>query len=100
MTADIITFGALKKCEKCSGQFLFNKNGYLCSGYITGYTKCMNFVKAPARSICKINKFISEEHDKLSKKLKIQERAVKSVAAPSLAVYSEKIKKEEPSTNG
>lgn len=31
-SADILTFGRLPKCEKCKGDYVFNKTGYFCNG--------------------------------------------------------------------
>ncbi|KAJ8919846.1 hypothetical protein NQ315_006375 [Exocentrus adspersus] len=48
--ADAMTFGALLPCPKCkTGQLVFNKIGYVCTGNITEWTKCPNVEKEPKR---------------------------------------------------
>lgn len=32
--ADILTFGRLPKCDKCKGDYEFNKTGYFCNGWL------------------------------------------------------------------
>lgn len=56
--ADILTFGALYKCQKCfQGDMIFTKYGYTCNGMIDEWVKCGNSDNMPLRLKC----FIPQE---------------------------------------
>lgn len=92
--ADVITFGAIVPCTKCkNGNFVFGNSAYLCTGHLSEWAKCDNIVKEPKRKECVIPKDIKSEYSFLSKKRKVQTRAVKTVA-PMNIVKTEIVKKE------
>lgn len=53
--ADIVTFGALEKCQKCQkGEMMFTNRGYVCNGMINEWTKCGKLEVRPLRKPCVI----------------------------------------------
>lgn len=75
-----MTFGALKPCEKCKGQLVFSKAGYVCTGNLTEWTKCAAVVKEPKRVAFKVPKEFAETYQFLkSYKYKSRTRVVKDV---------------------
>lgn len=62
--ADGMTFGALKKCEKCSGQLSFRSGvGYKCHGHISEWSRCENTTSKPARVAFKVPKELKENYE-------------------------------------
>lgn len=90
--ADIMTFGALKRCEKCNGQFVFNKSNYICSGELSEWVKCEATTTTPVRSECKMPSDLVTEYPQLQKNYSVEVRALRYVP-PSTPVF--KVKKEE-----
>lgn len=98
LLSDILTFGALKPCPECGGQFRFDNKGYICTGSATEWSKCVYTTKEPKRVPTKIPLDIAEDHKFLAKyKCKVQNRHIPyyQQSADSLAV-----KKEEDTTDG
>jgi poly [ADP-ribose] polymerase 1 len=93
--ADIMTFGSLEPCKTCkTGQFVFDKPGYVCSGDLTEWVKCMQVEKDPKRRKCKIPEDLATKYNFLAKyKSKVQKRIIKYFA-PS-GQYMVNPKKEE-----
>ncbi|XP_018335477.1 poly [ADP-ribose] polymerase [Agrilus planipennis] len=90
--SDLMTFGALLPCEKCKGQLIFHKYGYICTGDLTEWAKCTNFVKIPKRKKCVIPNNLKKEYSFLKKyKYKKMDRAVKE----GLPASSTIVKKDE-----
>ncbi|KAL1517903.1 hypothetical protein ABEB36_001606 [Hypothenemus hampei] len=85
--SDIITFGALKRCEECmNGQLVFNKVGYICTGHLNEWTKCSAIIKTPERKKFKVPKELKEKYPFLKKyKFVAGERVVKDIN-PSVPV--------------
>jgi poly [ADP-ribose] polymerase 1 len=79
---DIMTFGALEPCKTCkTGQFVFDKPGYVCSGDLTEWVKCMQVEKDPKRCKCKIPEELAAKYSFLAKyKSKVQKRFIKYFA--------------------
>lgn len=51
--ADLLTFGALYKCQICfNGDMIFMKHGYTCNGMVDEWVKCSNFDEKPMRLKC------------------------------------------------
>lgn len=96
LVCDVLTFGALKRCKKCkTGQYVFNKSGYICTGDLSEWVKCANLEKDPPRKPCVISRELKEQYSFLKKyKGKVQTRAIKYVP-PSAPSSLEPIKKEE-----
>ncbi|XP_065898038.1 poly [ADP-ribose] polymerase 1-like isoform X3 [Dysidea avara] len=47
---DGIAFGALQRCPTCTkGQLIFNGAQYVCTGYLTSWTKCTHSTREPDR---------------------------------------------------
>lgn len=91
--SDILTFGALAKCQKCKkGDMIFAKFGYKCNGMVDEWTHCGNFTDKPLRSKCKIPSDLKKDDGEagfFSKyKSKVEDRAVRKGAL-------EAVKKEE-----
>jgi poly [ADP-ribose] polymerase len=62
--SDIMTFGALERCDECSGQFVFCSGvGYQCRGNLTGWTKCQNTTLEPKRKPFKVPPELSSDHE-------------------------------------
>ncbi|XP_050742158.1 poly [ADP-ribose] polymerase isoform X5 [Drosophila biarmipes] len=65
--ADLLTFGAIESCSECaSSQFIFNRNGYICNGNLSEWTKCTKLVAKPTRSACQITKELRERYPLLN----------------------------------
>ncbi|XP_061668275.1 poly [ADP-ribose] polymerase 1 [Syngnathoides biaculeatus] len=47
--ADGMAFGALERCEGCSGQLVFKGDAYYCTGDISSWTKCVYKTTQPSR---------------------------------------------------
>lgn len=47
--ADVLTFGALKPCQLCKGQYVFRNSNYICNGNSSEWAKCENVLKEPPR---------------------------------------------------
>lgn len=62
--ADLMTFGSLGRCPKCStGQLVFRSGfGYQCLGYITDWTKCEAIYEKPKRATFKVPKELKTEY--------------------------------------
>ncbi|KAL5288318.1 PARP1 family protein [Megaselia abdita] len=94
--ADLLTFGALRRCEVCKeGQFLFNNSGYLCTGSISEWAKCANLVKEPPRKRCRISEAMQEEFSFLKKVKKSPENRYIRYLAPSTSTLQKRVKKED-----
>jgi poly [ADP-ribose] polymerase len=63
--SDIMTFGALERCEECKGgQFVFCSGvGYQCQGNLTEWTKCQNTTLEPKRKPFEVPPELSSEHE-------------------------------------
>lgn len=76
--ADGIMFGALENCPECKdGKLVLSstKNGYKCTGNISGWTACTYLTQKPERRNWIIPSDLKKENDFLKKiKLKIRER--------------------------
>lgn len=82
-------YGAIEPCDKCNnGNFIFGNSAYLCDGNISEWAKCDNVMKEPKRIPIKIPKSIHDKHKFLSKKFKVQTRAMKDI----VPVFSNKTK--------
>lgn len=78
--ADILTFGALAKCQKCKkGDMMFSKYGYTCNGMLDEWSACLNFTDKPLRLKCKIPSELKKEKDDFFSKYKskVEDRAVR-----------------------
>lgn len=65
--ADVIYFGAMAPCTKCSeGKFRFGNTEYLCDGYINPWVECDNVVKEPERRDVEIPSNIKNAHSFLA----------------------------------
>lgn len=95
MLADIMTFGALEKCSKCpDGRFIYGKQGYICTGNLTEWTKCENLVREPLRSAVKFPSALKKNCEFLKKfKGVLQHRVIKF--APITNLVNRYVKKEE-----
>lgn len=83
LVAEILTFGSLEPCPDCAGQFVFSKNGYVCTGRISDWAKCENFTKEPARKQCQIPSWLINHF--AGRKVVVQNRALNCVEASSTA---------------
>lgn len=90
--ADIMTFGALKKCAKCQGQLVFNKSNYICTGNLSEWVKCETMTTEPERTVCKLPSDLVTAHPGLKASNKVQHRALRYVP-PSVSAL--RVKKEE-----
>lgn len=82
--ADILTFGALAKCQKCTkGDMIFSKYGYTCNGMIDEWSGCLHFTEKPLRVKCKIPAELKKEEDSFFTKYKskVEDRAVRPATA-------------------
>ncbi|XP_074645175.1 poly [ADP-ribose] polymerase 1-like [Tubulanus polymorphus] len=53
--SDGMVFGALKPCPECKGQLVYSSTGgYVCTGNISEWTKCMYVTKTPQKTQFKI----------------------------------------------
>lgn len=94
---DILTFGALKPCPKCNGQYVLQKSAYMCEGNLTEWVKCLNTDKKPPRVPTKVPSEIKKAFSFLEKyKSVVSDRVIKYVP-PSLNTTMKKVKKEETS---
>lgn len=92
---DILTFGALKKCPKCQGQYVLQKSAYICEGNLTEWVKCLNSDPKPPRVPTKVPSDVKAEFPFLAKyKSVVSDRVIKYVP-PSLNTTMKKVKKEE-----
>ncbi|KAK2581903.1 hypothetical protein KPH14_002360 [Odynerus spinipes] len=95
--ADILTFGALKPCPKCSGQLKYVSGlGYKCTGDATEWAKCEYVTQDPKRKKCVIPKELKDTSPALAFKPKVSQRLIK-VTAPST---SSAVKKEDEVDTG
>ncbi|KZC08363.1 PREDICTED: poly [ADP-ribose] polymerase [Dufourea novaeangliae] len=96
--SDIICFGTLKPCPKCTGQLVYNSGlGYKCTGDMTEWTKCEYVTHDPKRKKCSIPSDLKQEYPDLkSLKPKVKKRLIK-VTAPST---SSLVKKEDTVDSG
>lgn len=96
--SDILTFGALKPCTKCGGQFVLQKSAYICEGNLTEWVKCLTAEAKPARVPAIIPDEIKLQFRFLAKyKSVVSDRVIKYVP-PSLSTTMKKVKKEEELT--
>ncbi|CAG9815964.1 unnamed protein product [Phaedon cochleariae] len=66
--ADLMTFGVLARCKTCKGgQLVFSKGGYTCTGDLTQWTKCTEFVRVPKRKTFKVPPDLQERYPFLKK---------------------------------
>jgi len=76
--ADGVLFGALELCPECkNGRLVLSttKNGYKCTGNVSGWTACTYLTQKPARKMWLIPTDLRKESDFLTKiKLKVRER--------------------------
>ncbi|XP_013925201.1 PREDICTED: poly [ADP-ribose] polymerase 1 [Thamnophis sirtalis] len=84
--ADGMAYGALLPCEECKGQFVFKSNAYYCTGYITGWTKCVAKTQMPNKKEWKIPKKLREIPYLKKFKFKKQDRAFLPEAASTNSV--------------
>lgn len=92
---DMLTFGALKPCSKCGGQYVLQKSAYVCEGQLTEWVKCLNSEAKPERVPTKIPEDIKKQFPFLGKyKSVVSDRVIKYVP-PSLNTTMKKVKKEE-----
>lgn len=92
---DILTFGALKPCPKCGGQYVLQKSAYVCEGNLTEWVKCLNSEVKPPRKPAKLPDDIKKQFSFLAKyKSVVSDRVIKYVP-PSLSTTMKKVKKEE-----
>lgn len=96
---DMVCFGALKPCPKCSGQLVYQSGlGYKCSGDLTEWTKCEYVTQNPKRKQFTVPSDIREAYPELKLKSKVKQRIVKVTAAASASSSSSStamVKKEE-----
>ncbi|XP_044593172.1 poly [ADP-ribose] polymerase [Cotesia glomerata] len=93
--ADLLVFGSLPPCDKCSGQFRFKSGlGYRCMGNITEWTKCENMSVDPKRSKVTIPGALKEKYDFFASYKSKPERRIVRVTAPS-GVNVTGVKKED-----
>lgn len=87
--ADLLTFGALDKCDKCTkGQFYYMNSGFLCTGYKSEWSKCKNLVKKPPRTMCIIPESLSKYEFLAKVKTQPEDRLFRYVA-PSQSTLAE-----------
>ncbi|KXJ68804.1 hypothetical protein RP20_CCG001602 [Aedes albopictus] len=92
---DILTFGALKPCPKCKGQYVLQKSAYMCEGNLTEWVKCLHTDTKPPRVPTKVPSEIKKAFPFLEKyKSVVSDRVIKYVP-PSLSTTMKKVKKEE-----
>ncbi|ODN00096.1 Poly [ADP-ribose] polymerase [Orchesella cincta] len=85
LIADIMTFGAMKKCTDCgSGQFSYKSGvGYQCTGYISEFTKCDYVVDGDVERVpFKIPNDLRDHEVFENYQFKMQERVIPKHAAP------------------
>ncbi|XP_047370272.1 poly [ADP-ribose] polymerase [Vespa velutina] len=90
--SDLLTFGALKPCPKCSGQLAYVSGlGYKCTGNITEWTKCEYVTQDPKRKKCSVPEELKNTYKALAFKPKVVRRLIK-ITAPSTSTV---VKKED-----
>ncbi|XP_053972152.1 poly [ADP-ribose] polymerase [Hylaeus volcanicus] len=96
--SDVICFGALKPCPKCSGQLVYTSGvGYKCTGDLTEWTKCEYTTQDPKRKKVSIPSDLKESYPDIKLlKTKVKRRIIK-VTAPST---SSLVKKEDEVDSG
>lgn len=77
--ADIMTFGALEKCTKCQGQFVFNKWNYICTGDLSEWAKCDRMTTEPKRRVCQLPSELLTGYPELKVSHTVQHRALRYV---------------------
>lgn len=86
-----MTFGAFKPCKECNNcYFVFSKNGYLCHGNMTEWSKCNILVKEPERKPFVIPKEFKELSCFAGYKYVKRTRIIKE-ANPTCAVKKDEI---------
>ncbi|KAF4673128.1 poly ADP-ribose polymerase [Perkinsus chesapeaki] len=50
IVTDCVVFGVPQRCSTCGGQFRIHGETYECGGWISGYTKCTETTRTPART--------------------------------------------------
>ncbi|XP_015184102.1 PREDICTED: poly [ADP-ribose] polymerase [Polistes dominula] len=92
MASDLLVFGTLKPCPKCSGQLKYVSGlGYKCTGDLTEWTKCEYTTQDPKRQKCSVPDELKDTYKALAFKPKVVKRLIK-VTAPST---SSAVKKED-----
>lgn len=78
--ADILTFGALYKCQKCfRGDMMFTKHGYTCNGLVDDWVMCGKFEVKPMRLKCLIPDELKQKNFFATCEPVVQHRAVRSL---------------------
>lgn len=95
--ADNMTFGALERCSKCKGQFVFHKSYYICQGNITEWTKCLDKVEKPNRLPFKVPDEYKEKFE-FFKKYKYVPR--NRIYQYNISTVSKDVKKEDVTDSG
>lgn len=75
--AELLTFGALKKCTGCGGQLVFSKTGYICTGNVSEWARCEYFTKKPARMPCTVPSGLKSCF--ADRQIKLQTRAIRKI---------------------
>lgn len=95
--ADFMTFGCLKECPKCKSTYMkFGKQGYVCRGDLSEWTKCLTLYKEPARRPFSVPSEYKENFGFLKKYKYAPKVRVFREAAPS----DSGVKKEEDENAG
>ncbi|PNF21175.1 Poly [ADP-ribose] polymerase [Cryptotermes secundus] len=89
--SDIMTFGALKRCDECKGgQFVFCSGvGYQCLGDLTEWTKCQNTTLEPKRKPFRVPSELMSDHEFLKKYKYVARKRIVQLHAPSSTVKSD-----------
>ncbi|GLV44778.1 Poly-(ADP-ribose) polymerase [Carabus blaptoides fortunei] len=91
--SDLMTFGALERCAVCkNGQLVFDKEGYVCQGDLTEWTKCQELTKEPKRKPFKVPNDLKEYAFLKKYKYTPRTRAIRFVASSGANV---KVKKDD-----
>uniref|UniRef100_A0A8D8CBJ4 Poly [ADP-ribose] polymerase n=2 Tax=Culex pipiens TaxID=7175 RepID=A0A8D8CBJ4_CULPI len=92
---DILTFGALKPCPKCSSQYVLQKSAYICVGDLTECTKYLTVKAKPVRVPAIIPDEVKLQFSFSAKyKSEVSDRVIKYVP-PIQSTKIKKFKKEE-----
>lgn len=76
--ADLLTFGALYKCQKCfKGDMIFSKHGYTCNSSVDEWVMCGYFDEKPLRLKCIIPTQLREKDFFATCEPAIEHRAVR-----------------------
>lgn len=76
--ADFLTFGAIRKCQKCDkGDLIFTKHGYTCNGMKSKWVPCPTFETKPRRSLCEIPRELGSKRFFATCNLFVSNRAVR-----------------------